>query len=173
MAVEPIVGGAGVAVGAVLVGAGLAKLRNPRQFGSQIATYSIVPSSGSRFLGFTLPPYEVFVGLAMIALVPIAALLSAVAFACFAGAIAVNLRRGRSDLICGCFGARGVRRISWSHVMLNVIASAVSITVILIQPPIGFAVVLLAGTMLTAGIVVYLIRTIAVIGREARMVETP
>jgi Methylamine utilisation protein MauE len=46
--------------------------------------------------------------------------LCAVLFLSFALAVAINLIRGRTELVCGCFGRAGRQPIRPSHVVMNV-----------------------------------------------------
>lgn len=50
-----------------------------------------------------------------------------VVFAAFAAAVSLNLARGRTELVCGCFGAEGRHRISRSHVVGNIILAGASL----------------------------------------------
>lgn len=84
------------------------KLRDPRCFADAVITYEIAPQRIARMLGFGVLPAELLLAIAFLGgwlLVP-ASLIALGMIAIFAGAVVVNLRRGRR-IPCGCFGDRG------------------------------------------------------------------
>ena len=55
-------------------------------------------------------------------------------FLAFAVALATNVRRGRTDLECGCFGESRARPLSWRTVVVRV-GLALASVVITLAPP--------------------------------------
>ena len=76
-----------------------------------IANYRVLPRPLAGALSYVLGPVEVLIGLALLggALAsPFAELAAAAVLVAFAGAMGINLLRGRSHIDCGCF--RGTLR---------------------------------------------------------------
>jgi hypothetical protein len=109
------------AVGVLLVGcfamlfgaAALHKLRTPARFTEVLGAYRVLPERLLRF-AWLVPLAELAVAGALLVAAARAAgaLTGAVLFALYAGAIALNLRRGRRDLACGCGGPDDARPIA-------------------------------------------------------------
>lgn len=94
-------------VGAVLLAAGSAKLRDPDGFARTVSSYDLVPWSASRLLGRWLPRVEVVVGAVLVLGVAptVAGGVAVLLFTAFSAALGVNRLRGRTELSCGCFGS--------------------------------------------------------------------
>jgi uncharacterized membrane protein YphA (DoxX/SURF4 family) len=90
--------------------AALHKLLDLPRFAAVLEAYQLFPVPLAR-LAWVVPMLELALALGLLAgvLRPVAALAGAALLALYAGAIAINLRRGRFDLTCGC-GAAGERR---------------------------------------------------------------
>ena len=95
-----------LAVAALFAMAAAHKLRDAAQFRAQLAAYRLLPE---RLLGIaarTMPVAELAIAVAL--LVPAVAAPAAAAAAgllsLYSAAIAINLRRGRSSIDCGCGG---------------------------------------------------------------------
>jgi len=98
-----------LAVGAVLIVAGLLKLRDPTAFATEIANYQLLPA-GAAWLAAVLPAVEVVVGASVLAL-PQAwrrggAGAALALFVLFTGAVGSAYLR-RINIDCGCFGTGG------------------------------------------------------------------
>ena len=122
----------GAVIGAlalVLFGAAWHKLSEPNAFLSALAAYRLLPD---RFLDVAVravPLLEIALGAGMlvpttrgVALIGVAVLMLA-----YAGAIAVNLFRGRSYIDCGCGGA--AHPLSWGLVSRNGVLAAAAFAV--------------------------------------------
>lgn len=117
---DPAVQGALIgALALVLFGAAWHKLAEPNAFLSALAAYRIVPSGALEVLARAVPVIEIALGAGMLipasrsyALVGVALLMIG-----YAGAIALNLLRGRSYIDCGCGGA--AHPLSWGLVARN------------------------------------------------------
>lgn len=98
-----------LALGALLMVAGLLKLRDPTAFATEIANYQLLPT-GAAVLAAVLPAIEVVIGASLIALPRAWRRASAAAalglFVTFTGAVASAYFR-RINIDCGCFGTGG------------------------------------------------------------------
>jgi hypothetical protein len=109
------------AIGVLLIGcfallfasAALHKLRSPTRFTVVVDAYRILPESLLRF-AWLVPVAELAVAIALLvaAARAVGALAGAALLALYAAVIALNLRRGRRDLACGCGGADDARPIA-------------------------------------------------------------
>ena len=127
------------AVGALLAGcyallfasAALHKLLDLPRFAAVLDAYALLP--GSARLAWIVPLSEAAVAAGMLWGVtrPWAGLLGAVLLALYAAAIAINLRRGRTDLACGCGGANERRPIApwmvWRNLALGLLMGAAAL----------------------------------------------
>ena len=97
----------------MLVVAGAAKNRSTHDFALTIETHAIVPRTWSQRMAGSVPAVELLIGLCLIVAfeTPFAAALTALLFAVFASAVALNIARGRR-IECGCFGARLSDRVA-------------------------------------------------------------
>lgn len=105
---------------ALLLGsAALAKLRDPGGFAAAVAGYRLLPGAlaGPAAAGFVAAEIALAAGL-WLARTP-AAFGAAALLALYAGAIGVNLARGRRDIDCGCGGPFGRQTLSPALVLRN------------------------------------------------------
>ena len=113
--------------------AGAAKLADRRGFAVAVAGYGLLPSRLVRPVAAALPPVEVGAAVLLAAGIlprPVAAVLGAL-LVVFAGAVAVNLGRGRR-MSCACFGTSVEQDLTWLTVVRNlglVVAAAVVVGV--------------------------------------------
>jgi len=129
---DPAVGSLIVACFATLFAtAGLHKLRDLRRFDEVFTAYALGPRTGRLRTATLVPLLElaVTVGLLGGASRGYAALAGAALLIAYASAVAVNLRRGRWDLDCGCGGPSGERKIApwmvWRNLALAAVLTAV------------------------------------------------
>ena len=117
-----------ILLGSLWVLAGIAKLSEKGDRGDAVAQFGLTSRPVSRLVGFALPGVELVLGLALLlgALLPVASAGSALLLLLFAGAIAVNLVRGRR-FECHCFGSMGHALISWGAVIRNGVLALVSL----------------------------------------------
>lgn len=106
------------AIGAALLAAGAGKVTRREELSRIVAAYEIVGRRASRAVAAGLPWLEIAVGAALVLglVAPLAATAAAVLFAGFAGALAVNRLRGRTELACGCFRDEEPRPLTWGTV---------------------------------------------------------
>lgn len=145
-----------VAVALILLSAALGKLRAPAQFRLAVLDYRLLPSPLGVALATLLPPCEI--ALAGWLLVKpagfIAAILAAAIFVAFAGAIAINLQRGRGHIDCGCSAAPGGQAIHGAMVVRNLVLAAALVGASLAPFP---ADLVLCATAAWAGAILFLL----------------
>lgn len=134
------------------------------EFVAVLGAYRLLPALVLRPVAWLLPACEALLGVAWLTRVAPSAVatLTATLLAVYAAAIAINLRRGRVHISCGCGfgGAAGTDPpLSWWLVARNVLLGAVAL--LAAQPPAGrelgtydwltLVLVLLTGVALHAG----------------------
>jgi hypothetical protein len=108
------------------------KWRDRQRFAATLAAYRLLPSWLAAAGGYLVPLAESMV--AVLLLVPparpVATLCGAGLLLAYAMAIAVNLRRGRREIDCGCTGPADRRPIAawmvWRNLMLAVVLGAIA-----------------------------------------------
>ncbi len=110
-----------VCTGLVFVVAGAQKLRHRAVLRGVIANYRLLPDMLVAPTAELLPPLEVALGLLLLTGVgrPFAPLGAMLLLAVFAAAMAINIRRGRSHIDCGCNQSFLRQPLRWSLVMRN------------------------------------------------------
>ena len=110
----------------LLASAALRKFHGPARFAHIVAAYRVLPATLGRLVAWLIPCLEAVIAIALGwgpvrngAVIAAMALLIA-----YAAVLAVNLRRGRLDLDCGCGPARDRRRIAAWMVWRNVLLAA-------------------------------------------------
>lgn len=115
--------------------AGWHKLRNPGHFATVVAAYDILPRGPAVIAGSVLPWLECALAVAL--LLPCsrswAALSGAALLTLYAGALALNLGRGRTDFDCGCNGG-GRTPLAWRLVWRNLLLLCLSLSLLLPVP---------------------------------------
>lgn len=113
------------------------KLRDPTYFRAALENYRIVPER-------LVTPVAALVVVAELAIVatlpfpglrPAGALLGTLVLAAYAAAIAVNLKRGRTRIDCGCFGAARRERIAPRMVLRNALLALAALAAALPVAP--------------------------------------
>jgi len=128
------------------------KLRDVGSFRRALEGYQLLPPLWAVPAGAALIAVELGVALAfwLPPLSASAAMAAAALLLVYAGAMAVNLRRGRRDVDCGCFGPARRRPISSTLVARNVALAAAALTVALpVQPR---ALIWIDAVTITAGV---------------------
>jgi Methylamine utilisation protein MauE len=115
---------------AVLFGvAALHKLRGFRRFEATVADYRIVPAPLAPLAAIAVLGAEV--GIAEMLVLPhlrsVGLAAAAAQLVVYAGALALNLARGRRHLDCGCVGVAGREEISWALAGRNLVLSAIAL----------------------------------------------
>jgi putative oxidoreductase len=120
-----------IAIGALLIHSGLAKLRQPVDFLGAVYSYELLGPSLGLWIAITLPWLELFTGLLLLTGVfaPSAFLVTTLLGVVFVVSQAYAVQRGLT-IDCGCFGSSGgtPTRVGWSTMtraaLLMVCASA-------------------------------------------------
>ena len=123
MTIDPAIAILVVACTMLLFGAAAVhKLKDVRHFSEIFAAYGLLPLAVRRPVSHAIPLLEAAVaaGLLFEASRTPAAILGIVLLLAYAAAIAVNLRRGRRELACGCGGPDDSRPIAGWMVWRNV-----------------------------------------------------
>jgi hypothetical protein len=109
--------------------AALHKLRDVAGFGAALERYELLPAPWAVPAGAFVIAAEVGVaaGVWLPRVAPAAALGAAALLALYAGAIAVNLVRGRRDIDCGCSGPARRQPISAALVVRNGVIAAAAV----------------------------------------------
>lgn len=109
--------------------AGLHKLADLQAFAGALQAYDIAPRALLVLLGPMLPVLELALAAGLLNAVtrPAAGVLGALLLLGYAAAMALNLRRGRRDLDCGCMGFGTRSRISSTLVWRNALAALASL----------------------------------------------
>jgi uncharacterized membrane protein YphA (DoxX/SURF4 family) len=117
--------------------AGYAKMRDGDRFAGILANFQLLPSSLTEPVAKGMPWLEM--GLAMLLLsgqaTPFAALSAAVMLVLFAGAMAINVRRGRRFIDCGCGDRRAGTPLGWGRVLRNLLLAGMLAASTLINEP--------------------------------------
>lgn len=120
-----------MAIALLLAEAAVGKLSDRAGFEGVVANYQVLPSILVLPVARLLPPVELLIAMGLLtgALAPWPAVAAAGLLMVFAGAMGVNLARGRAAIDCGC-GRGGLRQpLSWARVIKNVgLASLLAIT---------------------------------------------
>ena len=129
-------------VGAVLLVAGIPKVRDGQAMIRAVRGYRVLPDPVAVVVGRVLPWLEIVLGVGLIlGIAPrvTGAVASAMFLAFFAG-LTINLLRGRRDLDCGCFafsaGSEEIAHIGWWH-SVRAAAFAILAAAVTLTPEIG------------------------------------
>jgi len=125
-----------LALGGLLLFAGVSKLRDPAGFSQEIANYQLMPELAP-YVAVTLPAIELLVGGALLfspwrwrqAGAVSAALLLGVFLVAVGSAVARGL-----DITCGCFGT-GTSPVSWWTVLRNLGLVAAAVLLLRLDRP--------------------------------------
>jgi hypothetical protein len=128
-----------IAVGFSLIwfGAAWHKLSARQSFCGVLEDYRLFPAASLNFLSWLVPAVEAILAAAwLFALIPVITITATSALlAIYATAIAINLRRGRADIGCGCgfSPAADDQPLSWALVLRNLLLLALAVVPLLPQ----------------------------------------
>ncbi|MFN4135534.1 MAG: MauE/DoxX family redox-associated membrane protein [Novosphingobium sp.] len=135
-----ILGGVGaVGNGLGFLTAGIAKLRARGVFAGVVGNYRLLPDAMVPPFAAMLPPVEILIGAMLLAGIRAVALPAAALLLLFAGAMAVNIRRGRSHIDCGCGRSELRQPLSRALVIRNLVLAALVLPAFWALPPTGSA----------------------------------
>jgi Methylamine utilisation protein MauE len=121
----------------MLIGAAWHKLAGRQSFRAVLEDYRLFPAVSLNFLTWLVPAVEAILAAAwLFVLVPaVVAIASSLLLAAYATAIAINLRRGRAYIGCGCGFAPGIENqpLSWTLVVRNLLLIALALVTLLPQ----------------------------------------
>ncbi len=111
---------ASVFVGLIFLVAGIDKLRHRALLPGVIANYRLLPPALVAPAALLLPPVELVVATGLLSGNRLAAPVAAIALLLvFAAAMAINIRRGRRNIDCGCGHAALRQSLGWGLVARN------------------------------------------------------
>ena len=125
----------GTLLGLVFLTAAFAKVRDIARFRETVAQYRLMPEGLVGAGSVALPVVEIAVGSGLLLGVRVALLPAAALLGLFAAAVAINLRRGRTHIDCGCGGADGRRPISRALVRHDLILAALALAALAAPGP--------------------------------------
>jgi hypothetical protein len=117
-----------ISLGLLFLVAGLSKAWDRRAFVDAVNGFRIVPTHFAPIVAVVVISLELAGGGLLLAGTYewLGAMLLGLLLVAFTLALIVNLRRGRRNLDCGCFGGRTVR-IGWGHVAQNTLLLALAV----------------------------------------------
>jgi uncharacterized membrane protein YphA (DoxX/SURF4 family) len=120
-------GAVNVAAGLLFVSAGARKLMHWQEFRGVVAAYRVVPEISTTPVAAIVVALELLLGAASILGrgMPFTGVGIAAMLAVFAVAMAINLRRGRTAIDCGCFQTSLRQQLEWRLVGRNVVCSLI------------------------------------------------
>jgi hypothetical protein len=148
-----------VCVGLVFVLAAVQKLQHWRIFAGVLANYRLLPPLLVAPAAILLPPAEILVGLLLLSaqLRPLGALAAIALLVLFAMAMAINLRRGRSEIDCGCGHSFLKQNLAWLLVGRNAGLAALLVPSLLFTSPMAMPTALSGVAAGVAFFVLYLL----------------
>jgi len=110
-----------ICVGLVFVAAATHKAQHGRIFSGVVANYRLLPRALALPVAALLPPVELMLGLLLLSAQfrPFAEFAAIGLLALFAAAMAINIRRGRTQIDCGCGQSFLKQTLSWTLVWRN------------------------------------------------------
>lgn len=121
----------------LLASAAVAKLRDSRNFQEIFAAYEVLPAQMNLQAARAIPWVELVLAIGLLAPPgrPYVGIAAALLMLTYAASIAVNLRRGRRDLACGCGGPAERRPIAPWMVWRNCLIAGVAVISLLPWSP--------------------------------------
>lgn len=140
-------------IGLVFTHAAISKLQHRDLIPGIVANYRILPEPLIAPVATALPFVELALGLALLTGARVAVLPAAALLLAFAAAMAINIRRGRSHIDCGCGRSQLRQTLSWPLVARNAVLAAIVAVHLLPAPtPTGFDL----ATAMVGGAVLFL-----------------
>ena len=160
MVIHPILTlSASLIVAVILFAAASHKLRAPLRFARQLEDYDLLPPAAIATAARAVPLVEVLIAIAL--LIPAGrawgGASAVLLLALYTAAIAINLRRGRRDIDCGCSGPGLERPITGALVLRNTVLIALALLAALPMSAAalhGFGLFLIAAVV-AAGLILY------------------
>lgn len=117
------------ALALLFVAAATHKLRDRDAFRVTLGAYALLPESALALVARVLPLVEIAIAVLLVTprLGGAGAVLAASLLALYAGAMAINLARGRRDLDCGCMGAHAASKVGAPLIVRNAVLIVASL----------------------------------------------
>lgn len=145
---------ASVGVGLILLIAGLEKLRHRILLPGVIANYRLLPTRLVAPAARILPIAEIAIGGALIAgIAPLPVMMAILLLTLFGVAMAINIRRGRTQIDCGCGRSQLRHPIGWPLVARNIVLALLLVPRLWPAAPLGAMDI---GTAMVGGVALYL-----------------
>ena len=114
-------------LGGLLLATGALKAGHPAELAAAIAGFRLLPAAVVGPLALALPYFELMLGVYLVAglFTRVAAIVGAMQFTVYAGAIASAVLRG-IPANCGCFGPNDKAVADWPHVAFDLVLVAAS-----------------------------------------------
>jgi len=160
-----------VCVGLIFLLAAMQKAAHWRLLPGVIANYRLLPPALVAPVAAALPPVEMIVGILVLSaqLRPFAELTAIGLLILFAAAMAVNLRRGRAHIDCGCNRPFLKQSLRWSLVARNAMLAALLLPSLATPGPAALSAILTGATAGLAFFLLYLLlNTISALPRFER-----
>lgn len=113
-----------VCVGLVFLLAATQKAQQWRLLSGVIANYRLLPGWMVLPATVLLPPLEMLLAITLLVAVPWSAPAAILLLLLFAGAMAINIRRGRTHIDCGCGRDFLAQKLDWPLVARNLVLAA-------------------------------------------------
>ena len=148
-----------VCVGLVFLLAAAQKAGHWRVLSGVIANYRLLPRALVGPAASLLPPLEMILGLLLLfaMAMPWAVIASILLLALFAVAMAINLRRGRAHIDCGCGQSFLKQTLSWTLVARNAVLAALLLPSLTVTGPVTLSTALTGVCSGTAFFLLYLL----------------
>jgi hypothetical protein len=156
-----------IGTGIVFVEAGLAKLRHRELVPGVVANYRLLPEALVAPVALALPVVELALGLGLIGsvfgggLLRLLGIPAAALFVVFAGAMAINIVRGRRAIDCGCGRSQLRQPLGWGLVLRNLVLAGLVVVHALPQGtddavgPVDIALALVSGAAVFLMVLVF------------------
>jgi len=133
-----------ICVGLVFLLAALQKARSWRLLFGVVANYRLLPGWAVPPASILLPPVEMLVALLLLSgrLRPWPEAAGLGLLLLFAAAMAVNVRRGRTHIDCGCGQDMLAQHLSWGLVARNFVLAALLLPLFVANEPVSMAIAL-------------------------------
>ena len=118
-------------IAAILGLAAWHKLMDRNTFEEQLAAYALLPVGLLHPFSRAIPLIETALAIALLVRFEHAATGAVALFALYAGAMGINLVRGRRDIDCGCDGLNGKQMLHPVLVIRNIVLMAIALATLL------------------------------------------
>lgn len=116
----------------VFLSAAVPKVRHLEEFGGILENYRLLPVWTLGPMHIAIPAAELAAAAGLVCLPVPASLLAAALLVIFATAIAINLRRGRDEIDCGCRHSALRQRLRWALVWRNSLLALLALLAVVV-----------------------------------------